>query len=356
MADDLGEKTEEPTPKRKREAREEGNVAKSQDFAGVLVLALMTIAIVAAAGWMLGRAKVVIEKALDGATISDPIDPEGVSRLVDFVAGAAITTTVPILFIAWLAAAIGHLAQIGLLFSPKSIQPKLSKLNPLSGFKRVFSLTSLVKVSLDVLKVLVVVVVAALTVLEHRERIVALAMLTAFQAFREMGILMIIIAWRMLLLLLILAIMDLIYQKWKHHNDLKMTKQQVKDEMKQTEGDPETRKRRSRMSQQVAMQRVGAAVPQADVIVTNPEHISVAIKYEAERMNAPKVVAKGADFLAIRIRQIAMQHGIPIVERKPLARSLYRDVEVGEEVPPEFYQAVAEVLAYVYRLSGKMAS
>jgi flagellar biosynthetic protein FlhB len=261
-----------------------------------------------------------------------------------------------VLFIAWLAAGIGHLSQIGLLFSPKSIQPKLNKINPLSGFKRIFSLTSLVKAGLDALKVLAVATIAALTVVEQRERIAGLATLTAIQAFHEIGMLLIIIAWRMLLLLLILAILDLLYQKWKHHNDLKMTKQQVKDEMKQTEGDPETKKRRSRMAQQVAMQRVGAAVPQADVVVTNPEHLSIAIKYEADRMNAPRVVAKGADFLAIRIRQIATQHGIPIVERKPLARALYRDVPVGQEVPPEFYQAVAEVLAYVYRLSGKVAS
>ena len=356
MAEDLGEKTEEPTPKRKREAREEGNVAKSQDFAGVLVLALTTAALIAAAAWMLGRGKVVIEKVLDGGTVSDPLTPQGVAPLVEYVTWAAVSTTFPVLFIAWLAAGIGHLSQIGLLFSPKSIQPKLNKINPLSGFKRIFSLTSLVKAGLDALKVLAVATIAALTVVEQRERIAGLATLTAIQAFHEIGMLLIIIAWRMLLLLLILAILDLLYQKWKHHNDLKMTKQQVKDEMKQTEGDPETKKRRSRMAQQVAMQRVGAAVPQADVVVTNPEHLSIAIKYEADRMNAPRVVAKGADFLAIRIRQIATQHGIPIVERKPLARALYRDVPVGQEVPPEFYQAVAEVLAYVYRLSGKVAS
>jgi flagellar biosynthetic protein FlhB len=134
-----------------------------------------------------------------------------------------------------------------------------------------------------------------------------------------------------------------------------MTKQQVKDELKQTEGDPEVKRRRMKMQQQVAMHRISAAVPKADVIVTNPEHISVALQYDAERMNAPTVVAKGADHLAIRIRQIAMKHGIPIVERKPLARALYKQVQVGQEVPPDLYAAVAEVLAYVYRLSGRMA-
>jgi flagellar biosynthetic protein FlhB len=166
---------------------------------------------------------------------------------------------------------------------------------------------------------------------------------------------MFILALRILAVLLVLALIDFSYQRWKHSEDMKMTKQQVKDEMKQTEGDPEVKRRRMRMQQQIAMQRISSAVPQADVIVTNPEHISIAIQYDADRMHAPKVVAKGADFIAIRIRQIATRHGVPIVERKPLARALYRDVGVGQEIPPDFYSAVAEVLAYVYRLSGRQA-
>ena len=151
-------------------------------------------------------------------------------------------------------------------------------------------------------------------------------------------------------MLLLLGIIDFAYQRWKHAQDLKMTKQQVKDEMKQTEGDPDVKRRRMRMQQQIAMQRIAAAVPRADVVVTNPEHVSVAISYEAERMSAPIVVAKGADFVALRIRQIALANGVPIVERPPLARALYRQVAVGQEIPPDFYNAVAEILAYIYRL------
>lgn len=134
-----------------------------------------------------------------------------------------------------------------------------------------------------------------------------------------------------------------------------MTRQQVKDELRQSEGDPDVKRRRARIQQRIAMQRISAAVPRADVVVTNPDHISVAIQYDAENMNAPTVVAKGADFLALRIRQIALMEGIPIVQRPPLARALYKQVPVGQEVPPDFYHAVAEVLAYVYRLSGRMA-
>lgn len=134
-----------------------------------------------------------------------------------------------------------------------------------------------------------------------------------------------------------------------------MTKHQVKDELKQTEGDPETKRRRMRMQQQISMQRVASAVPKADVVVTNPEHVSVAIQYDAERMNAPTVIAKGADYLALRIRQIALLRGIPVVQRPPLARALYRQMEVGQEVPPDFYKAVAEILAFVYQLNNRMA-
>ena len=163
------------------------------------------------------------------------------------------------------------------------------------------------------------------------------------------------LAMKVLAILFLLGMIDYLYQKWKHKADLRMTKQQVKDEMKQSDGDPEVKRRRLRMQQQIAMQRISAAVPRADVIVTNPEHISVAIQYDSENMNAPKVIAKGAEYLAMRIRHLAMQHNIPIVERKPLARALYAQVPVGHEVPAEFFQAVAEILAYVYRLDGRMA-
>jgi flagellar biosynthetic protein FlhB len=164
------------------------------------------------------------------------------------------------------------------------------------------------------------------------------------------------LALRVLAILLTLGVLDFMYQRWKHNRDLRMTKQQIKEEMKQSEGDPEVKRRRVRMQRQIAMQRISSAVPKADVIVTNPEHISIAIQYDSGSMNAPRVVAKGADYLALRIRHIAMQHGIPIVERKPLARALYKEVAVNQEVPPAFYKAVAEILAYVYRVSGKAVS
>jgi flagellar biosynthetic protein FlhB len=355
VADDLGEKTEEATPKRRQEAREEGQVARSQDLGGALLLIVGTLAVAALAFWMLGQARLAIAAVLDAGVVADPIDPDGAWKTIVYVGNAAIRIGAPVLLIAWGASYLAHFTQVGWLFSPKAVAPKTSKLNPINGFRRVFGLSGLVKAILDALKVLIVAVVAVLTVQQHIHSIAVMPYLSLMECLATAGSLLLDLALRVLVVLLFLGVIDYAYQRWRHNQDLKMTKQQVKDEMKQTEGDPDVKRRRMRMQQQIAMQRLSVAVPKADVVVTNPEHIAVAIRYAAEEMNAPKVVAKGADYLALRIRQLAMQHGIPVIERKPLARALYRQVAVGQEIPPDFYAAVAEVLAYVYRLSGKMA-
>ncbi len=355
MAEDLGERSEEATPKRRTESRSEGQVAKSQDLSAALLLIAVTLTLAVAASWMLGESARVLARVFAGAVVSDPFDPAAAWDTFRVVGAAAVRIAAPVLLIGWAAGFVSHLGQIGWLFAPKALQPKLSKLNPISGFRRVFGLSGLVKASLDSLKVLVVVLVAVLTVRQHGDRILVLPYLSMLECVASAGSLMFDLALRILAVLLLLGLIDFAYQRWKHSQDLKMTKHQVKDEMKQTEGDPEVKRRRLRMQQQIAMQRISSAVPRADVIVTNPEHFAVAIKYDQETMSAPKVVAKGADHLALRIRQIALRHGIPIVERKPLARALYRQVAVGQEIPADFYAAVAEILAYVYRLSGKMA-
>ena len=355
MADDLGERTEEATPKRREEAREEGNVSRSQDLAGALLLLVGTAALALLAVRMLGQGKLALEAALTGDTVANPIDPGDTRGYILYVGAAAIRIGGPVLIILWLAAYLSHFWQVGWLVAPKSLLPKFSKLDPIKGFQRVFGLSSLVKAGLDTSKVAIVLIVAVWTILGYVEQIMLLPHLDVLPALAEIGWMLLDLAFRTLLVLLLLGVIDYAYQKWKGRQDLKMTKQQVKDELKQTEGDPETKRRRMRMAQQISAQRVSATVPKADVVVTNPDHVAVALQYDADQMNAPRVIAKGADFLAMRIRQIAMQHGIPIIQRPPLARALYKEVQVGQEVPPAFYQAVAEILAYVYRLSGKMA-
>jgi len=354
MADDLGERTEEATPKRRQESRDDGKVAKSQDLSAVILLVIGTIAVGVAAMWMIGEGKNVIGNVLAGETAADPFDPDTAWETVLYTGAAALRIAAPVMLVLWGAAYLANFGQIGWLFSPKSIQPKASKLNPIAGFKRIFGISMLVKVSLDSMKIVLVMVIAIVTVRQYADQILLLPYLSVLGALTTVGGMMLDLALRLLAVLLILGVIDLAYQRWKQSQELKMTKQQVKDEMKQTEGDPEVKKRRMRMQQQIAMQRISAAVPKADVIVTNPEHISIAIKYDDD-MHAPRVLAKGADHLAMRIRQIALKHGIPIIERKPLARALYKEIAVGQEIPPAFYTAVAEVLAYVYRLSGRMA-
>ena len=355
MADDLGDRTEEATPKRRAEAREEGNVAKSVDLAGALMLLTITLVLWGALTSMLGQGKDVIAQALSLPSLGDLLDAGNARDVVINLCAAGVRIAAPIILLFWAAAFLSQFAQIGWIFSTKAARPNFKKINPLSGFKRIFGLSGLVKSGLDAVKVSVVLATAGFTISEKADAIAVLPYLELVQSFAAAGDMMLTLALRVLAVLLTLGLLDFLYQRWKHSEDLKMTKQQVKDEMKQSEGDPEVKRRRIRIQRQIAMQRVSTAVPKADVIVTNPEHISVAIQYDAGNMNAPKVIAKGADFLAMRIRHIAMQHGIPIVERKPLARALYKQVAVNQEVPPEFYKAVAEILAYVYRLSGRAA-
>lgn len=352
MAEDLGEKSEEATPKRRQEARESGNVARSQDFASALLLLAMTLTLWAALMPMLDRFRIVMESILGEST---PWDPAEAWDTVTFVGAAAVGVAMPVLAVAWGAAFVAHLLQIGWLFAPKALRPQFSKLSPLSGVRRIFGLSGLVKVTLDTLKVVIIAIVSVATIWQHRDEIVVMPYLSSMQSLAKAGWLLLDLALRVLAVLLVLGFLDFFYQRWKHNQDMKMTKQQVKDELKQTEGDPDVKRRRLRMQQQVAMQRISSAVPKADVVVTNPDHVSVAIKYDAATMSAPKVLAKGADLLALKIRQLALRHGIPIVERQALARALYRQVAVNQEIPASFYTAVAEILAYVYRLSPRAA-
>ena len=356
MADDLGERTEDATPRRRQEAREEGQVARSMDLSSALLLvgAVATIAMAGVPALVAFRH--MLEGAIDGDTIASPIETDNIATVLGRHAWPIVTVAVPMLLVIWALAYVATFCQVGWLFAPKVAAPKLSKINPISGFKRIFGLNALVKAGLDSFKVALVLLVAVITIVQYNHTIIALAQLSMLEGLNEIAKLLLDLAIRVLAVLLILAVFDYFYQRYKLARDLRMTKQQVKDEMKQMDGDPDVKRRRMRMQQQLALQRISTAVPKADVIVTNPEHLSVAISYEQGSMNAPKVVAKGADYIAMRIRQIALQHGIPIVERPPLARALYKQVRVGQEIPPDFYKAVAEILAYVYRLSESRRS
>jgi flagellar biosynthetic protein FlhB len=228
-------------------------------------------------------------------------------------------------------------------------------LNPIDGFKRLAGRRNLVKTGTSLLKLVVVGSVAVSVIMSSGPKIAALPAMGVVAAFLMTGKIVVHLALWLLAILLMIGLADFIYQKWQHTHDLRMTKQEVKEERRSMEGDMDVKARRLRIARQMAMQRIRQAVPTADVIVTNPTHFAVAIKYDAGTMASPKVVAKGADFMAFRIREVAVASGVPIVEKPALARALYAGVEVGRHISPEFYQAVAEILAYVYRLEGKAA-
>lgn len=354
MADDMGEKTEQPTSKRLSEARQRGQVAKSQDMTGALMMIGATLMLLIFGERMfMGMANLV---AYHLST-----ERLGASLTVGMTRGDMMTTgmevvriVLPVMLIMSFVGVMAIVLQIGLMLSGKALEPKLSKLNPIQGAKKLFSKRSVVRASLDFLKFVALAGTGLFMIRMNLDDLVMLTALHPAQGIVETAWLVIEVGAAVLLVLLLLALVDYFYQKWQHNEDLKMTKHEVKDERKSMEGDPEVRKRRAKIAQDIQGQRVQRDVPTADVVVTNPTHFSVALKYDAAAMGAPVVVAKGGDYLALRIRQIAAAEGIPIVERPPLARALYAGCEVGDEVPESWYEAVAEVLAFVYELEGRV--
>ncbi len=355
MAEDLGEKTEDPTGKRLGDARNRGQVPKSADFSAFIIMAGAVVAMVAfAVGILSGMARITRHILSEGVLASDITGADTASHLA-LIGNEVVRMILPIMAMMCFVSIVAHLIQTGPMIATKALEPKIEKLNPITGAKRFFSKRSYVKGGLDLLKLIAVGGVATLVIMMYWDRLIAMAGIPVAQAVRELGEMMVVLAAWILAVMLVLGVLDYLFQKWQHTQDLKMTKQEVKDERKSSDGDLEMKARRMKIAREIALQRVAADVPKADVVVTNPTHYAVALKYDQERMHAPRVVAKGADFLAMRIRQIASMHGIPIVERPPLARALYAQLDVGQEINADHYEAVAEILAYVYRLEQQSA-
>lgn len=349
MPEDVGDRTEPPTPRRRQEARSKGEVARSQDLsaATLLLASIITLSLLGPGlwTWMLSIMQTSLNTA-HGARGEIP-------ALASGIAGEMFTRIG--LFMAILIAVIlaTLYSQVGWLITGHPLKPDLNRLNPIKGVQRMFSARSAVMLVINLAKLAVVSGVTYLTVRQYINEIIfafavhhtVLVRLAGHLAFR-LGI-------NLAVLLLVLAVFDFIYQRYRREKDLRMTKEEIKEEMRRMEGDPVMKRRRREVQRQLAFRRLQQDVPQADVVVTNPTHYAIAIKYDAEEMPAPKVVAKGADLMAQRIREIAADVGIPIVERPSLVRLMYQHVKVGDTIPEQFYQAIAEILAYIYELSGK---
>ena len=352
MAETNGEKSHDPTPHRRQQAREEGHVVNSQDLSsatlllgGLLVLLYCGAALVEFLGRLLsnhlgGEAWLVA----DTSHLMSQYTSTGV-ELAKYL--------LPVLGIIMLVALAANVFQVGLLFLPEKAAPDLSRLDPLAGLGRLFSLSNLMKLLFGIFKIGVIVTVAFSVLYHRREEVVGLAALDLPQIALFVWDVTFWTALKIGIALFILAVLDYGYQRWKHEQDLKMTHQEIREEMRNLQGDPQVISRRKSAQRQLALNRISSAVPKADVVVTNPTELAIAIQYQPETMNAPIVVAKGAGVVAQRIRRLALEHGIPIVERKPLAQALYKEVDLNRPIPDQLYAGVAEVLAYVYQLKGK---
>lgn len=289
--------------------------------------------------------------------IPDIID-ESAGGLSVFMAGKVLgnvlltilTTMAPFLAIGFVIALLSNVLQIKWKVTTKPMRPKFSKINPLSGFKRIFSKDSLFELVKSIVKVALILYVAYTSIKDHQNELFLVYDIPLLQVVLLVGTIVIDTGLKIALVYIFIGIADFVYQKHKFKEDMKMTKQEVKDEFKNTEGNPEIKGRQRSKMREASQRRMMQSLPSADVVITNPTHYAVAIKYDAQQHSAPVVLAKGEDFLAQRIKEAAKENHVEIVENKPLARMLYANVDVGQEVPPELYQAVAEVLAFVYSL------
>jgi flagellar biosynthetic protein FlhB len=346
------EKSQEPTPHRRQQAREQGQVARSQDLGSAALLILGLVCLMVLGGGLTDFLAEYSRRQLGGdAWLSADLDftvAEWHGILL-----ALARTVLPIFAILLLGAVGINLMQVGFLFLPEKLAPDLTRLDPIRGIRRLFSLTNAVHLAFGIFKILVIAAVAFLSLYQRRDTILGL---TGLEVPEIAQYVLQILFWTTVkigLALLVLALLDYGFQRWKHEQDLKMTPREIREEMKNLEGNPELIARRRQVQRQLALHRLSEAVPKADVVISNPTELAVAIQYKPETMAAPIVVAKGAGVLAQRIRRLALEHGIPIVEKKPLAQALYRDVELNQPIPEDKYAAVAEVLAYVYQLQGK---
>ena len=350
MPADVDERTEPATPRRRREARGRGQVARSQDLSAAVMLLVGFLGLFLL-GPPLGRSLVAIIRT--GLTPGSPGRLEDILPFAGAVSVEVIKRLAPLLLMLFFAVFATVYAQVGNLFSTQPLTPNLNKINPLSGIKRLFSVRSLMTAVVNFGKLLAVGLVGYLVLAGSAAAITYAFALDFHDVFRLGASLVFELAMWLSAALVVLALFDLVWQRYSHERDLRMTKEEVKDELRSMEGDPRVKSRRRQVQMQLAMQRLRKEVPTADVVVTNPIHVAVAIRYAGESMIAPKVVAKGADHMALKIRRLAAEFGIPMVERRQLARALYETVDVGAYVPERFYQAIAEILAYVYEISGR---
>jgi|YelNatPaOPRAMG01_1025707.scaffolds.fasta_scaffold18789_7 flagellar biosynthetic protein FlhB len=349
MAENDQEKTEQATPKRLEEAREKGQVAKSREISSAAVLIGGLAYFWFGAAPMMEKMMAMMKRNFTAAATAR-VSMENISSIMTGMIYELFCIVLPLFLLAASIALVINLIQTGLVMSAEPLIPKWSRIDPISNLKRLFSLQALVELIKNCLKVVIIGATLWLTVRSEINTIPHLALLSVPDIVAYVGKVAFRIMTSTCWILIVLAVLDYMYQRWEHLKSLKMTKQEVKEEFKQLEGDPLVKGRIRRIQREMARKRMMAAVPKADVVITNPTHYAVALEYKQETMAAPVVVAKGADYLAQKIKEIARKHQVPIVENKEVAQMLFKLTDVNETIPETLYRAVAEILAYVYRI------
>ncbi len=345
------EKTEKATPKKKQESRQKGQVAKSSDISSAFTMLFVFLTLLFTGKWMTGHIMQLYEKSFTQYALWE-LTASNVHVIFTQVVAQAALIVLPTLGIAMLAGLFANYIQVGFLFTTEPLMIKLERLNPIEGAKRIFSLRALVELLKSIFKIILASWVAISVLMSSVDEIFTMSRRSLGDVLHITGSLTLEIGLKISILLIVLAIFDYLYQRYDHEKNLRMSKQDIKDEYKKSEGDPLIKSKIKEKQRQMAMRRMMQDVPKADVIITNPTHYAIAIQYNAGKMDAPTIVAKGTDHLAHKIKEVAKEHDIVLMENKPLARALYHSVEIGEAIPQELFQAVAEVLAYVYKLKG----
>ena len=352
-----GEKTEPATAKKLREAREDGKVAKSKELVSavdLIVIFLVLKIFVSYVGDSFISVFDYIYTAIPDFVKNNSagLTSKNFMAFFDVVIGISAKIVAPFFLFGFAVTVLVNVLQVGWKITTKPLKPKPDKFNPINGFKRIFSKDSLFELVKSIIKIVLIIYVAYSSIKGEANNIFVLYDIPLMQAVILCGNIIINAGFKISLVYLVIGIVDFIYQKHKFNEEMKMTKQEVKDEYKNTEGNPEIKGRQRQRMREASQRRMMQDVPKADVVITNPTHLAVAIKYDADTAKAPIVLAKGEDYLAMKIREAAKENHIEIVENKPQARMLYANVDIGQEIPPELYQAVAEVLAMVYNLKN----
>ncbi|WP_374652655.1 flagellar biosynthesis protein FlhB [Dongia sp.] len=349
---DDSQKTEDPTSKRLDEARNEGRVPKSQEFNHLLMILAFTLAVV-----LFGRYAAQQISSLSMQFIESPDQiPTDMGHLLNLAwrtLGVILLAGIAPIALALLAAFGAGFLQFGLLWSAENMMPSLDKISPMAGFKRIFSLRSVAELVKGILKITIVATVVGYFIVPSvgdLHKLIGMDMIQLVAAINDKVHILLI---GVFIVMGVIAAADILYQRWEYLKSLRMSRQDLRDEYKQTEGDPLVKGRLRQLRMERARRRMMGEVPKADVVVTNPTHYAVALKYDQSAMSAPKVVAKGTDKVALRIREVAEEADVPVIENPPLARGLYAAVDIDQEIPPEYYKAVAELISYIFKLKKR---